>query len=129
LLELLLLACKESVDGCVELIATLEEIEFEDKNVAGNGAAEFLHERASRRCRATCSTELAPSHCISHVRLLTSGNDVVDNQHLLSLLDCIGLHLEEIAAILLLVLGRLTGTRKLAPLPDRHKGSAQSQRQ
>jgi hypothetical protein len=53
LLKLLLLACKQSVDGCVELIAALEEIEFEDENVASDGAAEFLDERASRRCRAT----------------------------------------------------------------------------
>lgn len=59
---------------------------------------------------------------------LTSRNDIIDNQHLLPLLDGIPLHLEEITAILLDILGRLTRPRQLAPLAHRHKAGAQSQR-
>lgn len=58
---------------------------------------------------------------------LTSRDDVVDNQHLLPRLHGIGLHLEEVGAILLHVLGRLAGAWQLAPLADRHKGRAQPQ--
>ena len=60
---------------------------------------------------------------------LTSRNDVVDNQHLLPRLDRVGLHLEEIRAILLHVLGSLAGTWELTPLADRHEGRAEPQGQ
>lgn len=60
---------------------------------------------------------------------LTSRNDVVDNQHLLPRLDRVGLHLEEIRAILLHVLGSLAGTWELTPLTDRHEGRAEPQGQ
>lgn len=59
----------------------------------------------------------------------TSCNDIVNNQHLLSALDGIGLHLEEITSILLLVFGRLARTWQLAPLAHRYKARAQPQRQ
>lgn len=61
-------------------------------------------------------------------RALTSRNDVINNQHLLPRLDRISLHLEEIRAILLHVLCRLAGAGELAPLADRHKRGAQTQR-
>lgn len=54
LLKLLLLARKERVHRRVELVAALEEIEFQDENVAHDGAAELLHKRSSRGCRAAC---------------------------------------------------------------------------
>lgn len=60
---------------------------------------------------------------------LTRSDDVVDNQHLLPALDGVGLHLEEIAAILLLVLGRLTRAGQLALLAHRDEAGAQTQRQ
>ena len=56
---------------------------------------------------------------------LTSRNDVIHNQHLLARLHSVGLHLEEICAIFLHVLSSLAGTWELAPLADRHEGSAQ----
>jgi hypothetical protein len=66
LLHLLLLACEQGVDGCVELVAALEEVELEDEDVARDGAAEFLHECAGCRCRAACSMESASctAHCL-----------------------------------------------------------------
>jgi len=60
---------------------------------------------------------------------LTSRNDVVDNDDLLSLLYSIGLQLKVIRAILLLIARRDGLTRQLPLLPHRHKASAQPQRQ
>jgi hypothetical protein len=49
---LLLLAGEQGVDGRVELVAALEEVELEHEDVARDGGAEFLHERAGCGCRA-----------------------------------------------------------------------------
>lgn len=45
------------------------------------------------------------------------------------MLDDISLDLEEVAPILLLILGRLAGPRQLPALPDGHKRRTQPQRQ
>ena len=50
----LLLAVEQRVDGRVELVAALEEIEFEDEDVAKQGAAELLDEGSSCLSGATC---------------------------------------------------------------------------
>lgn len=52
--KLLLLARKQRVHGRVELIAALEEVEFEDENVLCDLAAELLDEGTSRGSGATC---------------------------------------------------------------------------
>jgi hypothetical protein len=57
LLHLLLLAGEQGVDGCVELVAALEEVELEHEDVAGDGGAELLHERAGCGCRAACNLD------------------------------------------------------------------------
>jgi hypothetical protein len=51
--ELLLLAGKQSVDGRVELVAALEEVELEDEDVFDDLAAELLYESTRSRCGAT----------------------------------------------------------------------------
>lgn len=51
--ELLLLAREQGVNRRVELVAALEEIEFEDENVLHDLAAELLDEGAGRRGGAT----------------------------------------------------------------------------
>lgn len=56
LLQLLLLAGKQRVDRGIELVPALEEIEFEDENVANDVAAELLDERAGCRCGTACDT-------------------------------------------------------------------------
>lgn len=56
LLELLLLAREQRVHGRIELVAALEEIEFEDEDVALDGAAELLDEGAGCSCGAACDT-------------------------------------------------------------------------
>ena len=57
----------------------------------------------------------------------TCSNDVVHHQHLLSRLHAVGLHLEEIAAVFLLVRRRLAGSGQLALLADRHEASSEPQ--
>lgn len=59
--------------------------------------------------------------------LLTSGNNVVDNENLLSLTDGVLLHLEKVLAVLLDVLGGDAGARQLALLADGGKGDAEAQ--
>lgn len=49
----LLLARKQCVYGSIELIAALEEVEFENEDVAQDCAAEFLNEGAGCGCGAT----------------------------------------------------------------------------
>jgi hypothetical protein len=51
--ELLLLAGKQGVDGRVELVAALEEVELEDEDVFDDLAAELLYEGTRSRCGAT----------------------------------------------------------------------------
>lgn len=55
LLQLLLLAGEQRVHGGVELVAALEEVEFEDEDVAHDGAAEFLDEGAGCCSRTACN--------------------------------------------------------------------------
>lgn len=62
--------------------------------------------------------------CTAH----TSSNNVVNNEDLLTFLDSILLHLEQILAILLDILGRDTRTGELALLTDSSKGYTQAQR-
>lgn len=50
--ELLLLAGEQSVDGGVELVAALEEVELEDEDVFDDLAAELLDEGTRSRCGA-----------------------------------------------------------------------------
>lgn len=50
--ELLLLAGEQSVDGGVELVAALEEVELEDEDVFNDLAAELLDEGTRSRCGA-----------------------------------------------------------------------------
>jgi hypothetical protein len=52
--RLLLLASKQGVDGRIELVAALEEVELEDEDVLEDLSAELLDERTSRSCGATC---------------------------------------------------------------------------
>lgn len=51
--KLLLLARKQSVDRCVELVAALEEVELEDEDVLDDLATELLDECASSGCGTT----------------------------------------------------------------------------
>lgn len=59
----------------------------------------------------------------------TRRNDIVNNQHLLALGDGIRLHLEQILAVLLDVLGRDAGAWQLALLSNRGKRNAEAQGQ
>ena len=52
--KLLLLARKQSVDGRIELVAALEEVQLQDENVLEDLAAELLDERTGCRRGATC---------------------------------------------------------------------------
>ena len=52
--HLLFLAREQGVDGRVQLVATLEEVELEYEDVLHDLAAEFLDKCASGGCRATC---------------------------------------------------------------------------
>lgn len=129
LLQLLLLARKQRVNGRIKLVPALEEIEFENENIAHDSAAELCHERSGCRCRATCGTSI--HGCLNAIcgKYPTGCNDVIDDKHFLPRLHGVGLHLEEIGAVLLLVLCSLTRTRQLAPLPDGHESGSQSQRE
>lgn len=60
----LLLAVEQRVDGRIELVAALEEVELENEDVAQQRATEFLDERSSCSCGATCPTTLALSEVI-----------------------------------------------------------------
>lgn len=57
----LLLAVEERVDGGVELVAALEEVELEDEDVAQERAAELLDEGACCCSGAACVAWLAVS--------------------------------------------------------------------
>lgn len=59
----------------------------------------------------------------------TRCNDIVNNQHLLSLADSVCLHLEQVLAVLLDVLGSNAGARQLARLSHGGKGNAKAQGQ
>lgn len=59
LLQLLFLAGQQRVDGRIELVAALEEVQLQDEDVACDLAAEFLDERACCGCRASCDRMLA----------------------------------------------------------------------
>lgn len=59
----------------------------------------------------------------------TRRNDIVNNQHLLALADGICLHLEQILAVLLDVLGRDAGAWQLALLSHSGKRNAEAQGQ
>lgn len=63
----LFLAREEGVDGGVELCAPFEEVEFEHEDVAQEGAAELLDERACCCCGAACgesvSCQLKSDNC------------------------------------------------------------------
>lgn len=59
----------------------------------------------------------------------TRRNDIVNNQHLLALADGISLHLEQILAVLLDVLGRDAGAWQLALLSHSGKRNAEAQGQ
>jgi len=52
--ELFLLPREQGVDGRVELVTALEEIELEDEDVFEDLATELLDEGARCSCRATC---------------------------------------------------------------------------
>lgn len=60
---------------------------------------------------------------------LTRRNDIVNNQHLLPLLDGILLHLEQVLAVLLDILGSDTRAGQLALLSHSGKGNAEAQSQ
>lgn len=62
-------------------------------------------------------------------RELTRRNDIVNNQDLLPLADGILLHLEQVLAVLLDVLGSDARARQLALLPDGSKADAEAQGQ
>jgi hypothetical protein len=53
LLHLLLLARKQCVNLRIELIATLQEIQFQNEEISEDLTAEFLNEGSSCGCRAT----------------------------------------------------------------------------
>jgi hypothetical protein len=127
----LFLAVQECVDGRIKLVTALEEVELEDEDVAHERAAKLLDERACCCCGATCVVSLAMSSVTGGrcSAAHTSRDDVVDHEHLLARLHGVGLHLEEVAAVLLLVGSRLGGARQLALLADGRKAGAQSQRQ
>lgn len=59
----------------------------------------------------------------------TSCNDIIHHNHLLARLDGIGLHLEEVLAILLVVALGLAGARELALLAHGDEAGAKSQGQ
>lgn len=68
-------------------------------------------------------------HSEAIFRVHTGGNDIVDDQHLLTGLDGIGLHLEEILAVLLLVGLGHAGTGQLALLAHGDEAGTQAQGQ
>jgi len=141
LLKLFFLAREQCMHRRIQFIAALEEVEFENEKVPNRRAAEFLHQRASGGCRTAwfmVSIRLGlETHRQSRVEpgrdgrggARTSGNNVINNQHLLPALDGALLHLEEITAILLDKLGRLARPRQLAPLAHGNKSRIESQRQ
>ena len=59
LVEALLLATEEGVNGSVELVSSLEEVELHHEDETEQVAAELLDEVAGCLCCAACSLMLA----------------------------------------------------------------------
>lgn len=123
------LAREKSVDRSGELLASLEELELEDEDEAQQIAAHLLDHLAGRVGRATCSivSLIMPLSIVIVVH--TSGDNVIDHDNLLTRLDGIGLHLEEILAIFLIIGLSLAGSRQLALLAHRNEASTEAQSQ
>lgn len=92
-----------------ELISAVEAGNLENKQVSYNLALELMN-KVGRSLRGT-----------------TRGNDIVNDEDLLALANGVFLHLEEIRAILLAVLGSDTGSRELALLANGGKGNAEAE--
>jgi hypothetical protein len=102
---------QDSGGDSAELVAAIEAGDLENKHEAKDLALELSNEVRGRLGRTT------------------SGNDVVDHQDVLALLDGIILHLEKILAVLLDVLGGNAGTGQLALLANGSEGDAEAQGQ
>lgn len=93
----------------IELVAPIEAGNLKDEEEAEDRALAFVNKISRSFCRAT------------------SGNDVVNNQDFLSLLDSILLHLEEVGTILLNILGCDARTGKLSLLAYGSESHAESE--
>jgi len=97
--------------GALELVASIETRDLKDEEEASDISLELPDKFGSSLCGTA------------------SSNNVVDNQDLLARLDSVFLHLEEIRAILLEILGRNTRTGELALFAHSGKADAQPQGQ
>lgn len=129
----------------IQLVASLEEGDLDDEEVADKDTSKLLDEVACSRggttwgkesCQYTAATcAVMHGHFSDFTRgtgwsgLHTSGNDVVHHKDCLPRLDGILLQLEVICAVLLQVLSRDARARQLALLADGHEAGVQPQGQ
>lgn len=106
-----LLAGEKSVHRGRELIPSIEELQFQNKDESHELSAHF------------------PDQLSGSVGRAASCDNVIDNDNLLARLDGVGLHLEKVLAVLLLVALGLTRAGQLALLANRDKASAKPQGQ
>lgn len=123
------IVAKQGHDGSIELVPTFQEIKLENEEEAQQFTTKLLDEFSCSSGRSTCPA-LAPFPSLSSQQgLLTSCNDIVNHQDRLALLHSITLNLEKVLPILLIERRLLSRARKLAPLANRCKASAESQSQ
>ena len=132
-LEALFLSGEESVDGSVELVAAVKEVELHHEKEADQVTSELADERTGSGGGSTCHVKLAgcsqEKETSSQKSQLTSSNNVVHNNDLLTRLDRVLLHLEVVGSVLLLVALGHALAGELALLPDGHEAGAQPERQ
>jgi hypothetical protein len=119
------------VDGSVKLVAAVKEVKLHHEEEANKVASELADERTGSGSGSTCRVKLAGWSRKRNLQKsqLTSSNNVVHNDDLLTRLDRVLLHLEVVGAVLLLVALGHALAGELALLPDGHEARAEPERQ
>lgn len=114
------------MNGCWELVASLEEVELENEKKANKVTTKLLDEFAGCACGATW---VFWSGSVRRIVLifLTCGNNVVHHEDVLALLHSICLDLKVIRTIFLLEARLFRRTRQLSPLSDWGKSGSKFQ--
>lgn len=125
---------EDSSRSAAELLAAVEAGNLENEKVTNDLTLELVNKIRRRRRRATCISKQISALMSSigpgvSIGIHTRRNDIVNNQDLLALANGILLHLEQILAVLLDVLGRDARAGQLALLAHGSKADAQAQRQ
>src|SRR5690606_22683775 len=80
-----LLLAQKSIDGRLELLPSLQEIQLEDKEILDDSPTKLLHQISCGLCTPTCVTVSALHATMSksaNLKELTSSDNIIHNHHL-----------------------------------------------